>query len=147
MLKVGQRWRRRDGEVVSIAKDDLGDSDFPFECSNGISYRPDGSWNIFRGTDSELDLVQLIENSPSASTKTESPITKQHGGDHYRKLKIQPIQYIEANGLGFHEGNVLKYITRWKDKNGVEDLRKAAHYLELLIEHAQREKNHAHNRS
>lgn len=63
---------------------------------------------------------------------------KQHGGDHYRKLKIQPIQYIQANGLGFHEGNVLKYITRWKSKNGLEDLRKAVHYLELLIEHTEK---------
>jgi hypothetical protein len=63
---------------------------------------------------------------------------RQEGGDHYRKLAIQPIEYIQANGLGFHEGNVLKYITRWKDKDGIKDLRKAVHYLELLIEHTEK---------
>jgi hypothetical protein len=66
------------------------------------------------------------------------PLSVQHGGDHYRKLKIQPIEYIQANGLGYHEGNVLKYITRWKDKDGIKDLRKAIHYLELLIEHTEK---------
>jgi hypothetical protein len=66
------------------------------------------------------------------------PLSVQHGGDHYRKLKIQPIEYIQANGLGYHEGNVLKYITRWKDKDGIKDLRKAVHYLELLIEHTEK---------
>ena len=52
---------------------------------------------------------------------------------HYDKA-IQPVQYIHANGLGFCEGNVIKYVTRWKDKNGLEDLEKAKHYLEILIE-------------
>lgn len=147
MLKVGQRWKRRDGFVVTIEHYDLGGSDFPFYCSYGHSYRGDGNWSGV-GFQSILDLVELIEDAPSDEPQMDaSPLTKQHGGDHYRKLKIQPIQYIEANGLGFHEGNVIKYITRWKDKNGVEDLRKAVHYLELLIEHAQREKNDAHNRS
>lgn len=55
------------------------------------------------------------------------------GGNHYN-VPIQPWDYIAANGLGFFEGNVIKYVTRWKRKNGVEDLRKALHYLEKLIE-------------
>lgn len=58
----------------------------------------------------------------------------QIGGNHYEKRKIQPIEYIENNSLGFHEGNVIKYITRYKDKNGVEDLKKALWYIERLIE-------------
>ena len=61
-------------------------------------------------------------------------LTKQVGGSHYKDKGIQPIIYIHANELGFCEGNVVKYITRWRDKNGVADLRKAIHYLELLIE-------------
>lgn len=63
-----------------------------------------------------------------------NPLTTQVGGDHYAKLPIQPVEYIHANHLGFFEGNVLKYISRWRNKNGVEDLKKARHYLDLLIE-------------
>ena len=58
----------------------------------------------------------------------------QHGGDHYKKQPIQPWDYIAANELGYFEGNVVKYVSRWKDKGGVEDLRKARHYIEKLIE-------------
>ena len=62
-----------------------------------------------------------------------SALAKQVNGDHYNK-PIQPIQYIHANGLGFIEGNVVKYITRWRDKNGLQDLEKIKHYIDLLIE-------------
>ena len=58
----------------------------------------------------------------------------QHGGDHYKKQQMQPWDYIAANNLGYFEGNVVKYMTRWKEKGGVEDLRKARHYIEKLIE-------------
>lgn len=58
----------------------------------------------------------------------------QVGGDHYQRYKIQPIEFIQSNNIGFCEGNVIKYVTRWKDKNGVEDLKKAKHYIDLLIQ-------------
>lgn len=58
---------------------------------------------------------------------------KQVGGKHY-DLPIQPIEYINKNGLGYIEGNVIKYVTRHKNKNGAEDIKKAIHYLELLLE-------------
>ena len=61
---------------------------------------------------------------------------KQIGGEHYIS-PIQPWDYIAANGLGFFEGNVVKYVSRWKTKGGIEDLRKAAHYLEKLTEIAE----------
>lgn len=61
-------------------------------------------------------------------------LQRQEGGAHYKDLAIQPVEYIHANGIGFFEGNVIKYVTRWRAKNGVEDLRKARHYLDLLIE-------------
>ena len=61
-------------------------------------------------------------------------LKKQVGGDHYKKLKIQPIEYALANDLGICEHAVVKYVSRWKDKNGVEDLRKAIHYIEMLIQ-------------
>lgn len=59
----------------------------------------------------------------------------QEGGGHYKKYKIQPTEFIFHNNLGFIEGNVIKYIMRYKDKNGIEDLKKAKHYVDLLIEY------------
>jgi hypothetical protein len=58
---------------------------------------------------------------------------KQVDGQHYQKA-IQPWDYITLNRLGYLEGNVIKYVTRYKEKNGVRDLEKARHYLDKLIE-------------
>jgi len=66
-------------------------------------------------------------------------IDEQIGGKHYKNLPIQPIEYIFKNRLGFAEGNVVKYVTRYSQKGGVDDLRKARHYLDLLIEHIEGE--------
>jgi len=62
-----------------------------------------------------------------------SPLSRQEGGDHYKDMPIQPFEYIHRNGLGFGEGTVIKYVSRWRAKNGVEDLRKAKHVLEMMI--------------
>ena len=58
----------------------------------------------------------------------------QIGGDHYAKRTIQPWDYIIANNIGFLEGNAIKYLTRWKEKGGVQDIEKAQHYIEKLLE-------------
>lgn len=58
----------------------------------------------------------------------------QHGGTHYKKKAIEPWDYIVANDIGFLAGNAIKYLTRYSDKNGVEDLKKARHYIDKLIE-------------
>lgn len=63
-----------------------------------------------------------------------SATQKQVGGTHYKDFKIQPIDFILQNELGFCEGNVVKYVSRHKSKNGKQDLLKAIHYIELLIE-------------
>jgi hypothetical protein len=65
---------------------------------------------------------------------TLSALDKQVSGNHYKDKGIQPIVYIHANDLGFCEGNVIKYVTRHKEKNGAADIKKAIHYLELLLE-------------
>lgn len=61
------------------------------------------------------------------------PFKVQVGGDHYARFEIQPMEYIEKNKLPFADGCVVKYITRWRFKNGIEDLRKAKHFIEMLI--------------
>lgn len=63
-----------------------------------------------------------------------SALDKQILGNHYKDKSIQPIVYIYANNLGFCEANVVKYVTRHKEKNGRSDIEKAIHYLELLLE-------------
>lgn len=65
---------------------------------------------------------------------TVSALDTQVSGNHYKDKGIQPIVYIYANELGFCEGNVIKYVTRHKSKNGAADILKAIHYLELLLE-------------
>lgn len=62
------------------------------------------------------------------------PLDIQVGGDHYKSLAIQPIEYITKNNLSYCEANVVKYITRWSDKGGKKDLEKAKHYIDLLIQ-------------
>lgn len=76
-----------------------------------------------------------LEVRPLITTTT---LAIQHGGNHYKKLKIQPVEYIMANSIPYMEGNVIKYVSRWKDKGGIEDLKKAKHYLEILIENEQK---------
>lgn len=56
------------------------------------------------------------------------------GPGHYKDKPMQPWDFIVANNLGYLEGNVIKYVSRWRQKGGVEDLRKAKHYIEKLIE-------------
>lgn len=64
----------------------------------------------------------------------ESALGKEVGGNHYKDMVIQPIEFITKNGLGFIVGNIIKYVCRYKNKNGKEDLLKARHYIDLLIE-------------
>jgi hypothetical protein len=58
----------------------------------------------------------------------------QVAGDHYKSKSIQPWDYIASNALGYFEGNIVKYVSRWRGKGGIDDLRKARHYLDKLIE-------------
>lgn len=58
----------------------------------------------------------------------------QIAGNHYKELPIQPLEFIHKNGLSFAAGNVIKYVVRFEKKNGIEDLEKAKHYIEFMIE-------------
>ena len=76
----------------------------------------------------------LAQADPLIGEAQSVELRGQVGGNHYAKCAIQPIDYIMANKLDYLQGNVIKYVTRYKDKNGVEDLEKAAHYLRIMIE-------------
>lgn len=64
----------------------------------------------------------------------DTALDTQVGGDHYKSMAIQPVEFIHANRIGYIEGAVIKYVCRWRRKNGVEDLKKARHFLDLLIQ-------------
>lgn len=64
----------------------------------------------------------------------ESSLDIQIGGNHYKKFAYQPVQFAVDMSLNFIQGNIVKYVSRYKDKNGVEDLRKVLHYAQLGIE-------------
>ena len=65
--------------------------------------------------------------------ETTNPLDVQVGGEHYKKYKIQPLEYSHANKLDMFQGSVVKYITRFRDKRGKEDLEKAKHVIDVLI--------------
>ena len=69
-----------------------------------------------------------------AMNKKEEASETQIGGSHYSNMAIQPIEFIHKNNLSFIQGNIIKYVCRYKSKGGIEDLNKAKHYIDLLIE-------------
>lgn len=66
-------------------------------------------------------------------TEKINPLDVQEGGSHYKTMKIQPLEFSMTNSLNFCQANVIKYICRYQDKGGLEDLKKAKHYIELLM--------------
>lgn len=111
----------------------------PYQCElETISVGDNGV--ISYGTFGETPLVLLNTKEESVliysanTTNQPSALDRQVSGNHYKGCKIQPIEYIHANDLDYFQGNVIKYTTRHKDKNGKADIEKAIHYLELILE-------------
>ena len=78
--------------------------------------------------------MSLIDNATTEEWNEAAALTRQVGGDHYRQMAIEPIEFIMANSLGYCEGNIVKYICRHASKGGVEDIDKVIHYCQLLKE-------------
>lgn len=85
-------------------------------------------------TEKKLAWIREQEAKNCAVKATSGINEIQYGGSHYKNKAIQPWDYVVANNLGYLEGSIIKYVSRWKDKNGVEDLLKARHFLDKLIE-------------
>ena len=75
--------------------------------------------------------LKLVDQSVEQEVKVYNPLVAQEGGGHYKDRGIQPLEYTMKNNLSFCEGNVVKYISRYKSKNGIEDLAKVIHYALL----------------
>jgi hypothetical protein len=78
----------------------------------------------------QQELLKTMKEFEQASKANDVQVA----GTHYKSKAIQPWDYIVANNLGYLEGNIVKYVSRWRDKGGLDDLRKARHYLDKLIE-------------
>jgi hypothetical protein len=96
------------------------------KCDTYYTFSDTGGLRNWNGNG--LILVKSVADVKVAASKT------QVAGNHYSKLKIQPMEYCLQNDLNYGQSNAIKYITRYKDKNGIEDLKKAIHCIELLIE-------------
>jgi hypothetical protein len=94
-------------------------------------------YNMKHDMEAEEERRSMNEYQMKSANAKLSANTKQVGGNHYQTT-IQPWDFIIANNLGYLEGNVVKYVSRWKDKGGVQDLEKARHYLDKLIETVQK---------
>jgi hypothetical protein len=101
------------------------------------SPRREGVYELPRTSDARVfsdgTFIPGVEAAVFGGTDYVSPRDAQVGGAHYKKLKIQPFEYTLENGLGGVEHTIIKYVTRWKDKGGVQDLEKAKHAVEFLI--------------
>lgn len=87
------------------------------------------AWKELGATPEDNEAIQTILDKPANEVQV--------GGTHYKDWDIQPWDAIHEWGLGFFSGNVVKYVARHREKNGVEDLKKARHYLDKLIELAE----------
>jgi hypothetical protein len=125
-LREGEENKLRDrvpGAVVEIVQVIIDNSEDEL-----YTVRSDAGHLWWYGED-ELEILDK-----EGVTTVNSALDKQISGNHYKGCKIQPVEYIQANELDYLQGNVIKYVTRHKDKNKEQDVLKAIHYLELILE-------------
>lgn len=162
-IKVGQVWRCRDGKLRTVTeRDDETDTPWVWDLNDARSVTEYGC-EVDSNSEHGGDLIKLVKDAapqPTDSatlaeetlvalgwtfdgqawvenavvTMAPNALDVQVGGTHYKDCAIQPIEYIHANKLGFAEGNVVKYITRHRQKHGADDVRKVIHYCQLLLE-------------
>ena len=126
--------------ILTVTANDKG-GDKPFLCSINVNGKDKGvKWWIsyeavevigkqtFKSGDKVVCTGKSVQNLGVINGEKYSPLTFQQSGDHYSKRGIQPVEYGIANNLSFPQANIIKYITRHEDKNGVDDLTKSIHY-------------------
>ena len=86
-----------------------------------------------------MPMLSVLRKAADAAKETlekaayRNPLKTQEGGKHYKGMSIQPAEFIHANNIPYLEANDIKYMCRHREKGGIDDLRKAQHYIELLI--------------
>lgn len=123
------------GTVVAVM-DGVTDCEVVFDGNPSNSARLNKSNTVYRHN----VTVQVDEPAPVLK-ETADPMKAQVGGSHYKGMAIQPMEYSMANGFDALQHTIIKYVSRFRNKNGIEDLRKARHAIDMLIAHE--EKTHA----
>ncbi len=113
------------GYDATAAEDELADAEEQMNIGGLIAAQMEGA---------PAPINHWREASEDEMEETKAA-SKQVAGDHYSSQEIEPIEYTIANNLGYCEGNVVKYITRHKLKGGKEDILKAMHYLQFILEY------------
>lgn len=103
----------------------------PQQSKDGDTYTPGPTGSRPLGLYKDKPASAMVRLSEE---KKERALDVQVGGSHYKDFEIQPIEFIMKNKLNFCQGNIIKYVCRYADKNGIEDLKKALHYINLLIQ-------------
>jgi len=105
--------------ALNIYGDDMGLPDYDSPSYKEWKKKSDEKWAI-----DKAELAAQFQNA----------LDKQIGGTHYKKFKIQPAEFCHKNNIGYLEATAIKYLCRWRDKGGIQDLDKAIHFIELLKE-------------
>lgn len=122
-----------DGSAVSNALDRLCETAKVLDAA-GIPAGSVPPHSPRRGMSEPGPMRKLVEDAMGYIDPSKSALDVQIGGGHYKQFAIQPVEFIHKNGIPFIEGNCIKYLARWRDKGGIEDLKKVKHYIDLLIE-------------
>lgn len=80
----------------------------------------------------------------SVGKRIADALEHQEGGSHYKDMAIQPVEFIVANKIPYREANAIKYACRHSAKNGIEDIKKAIHYLEMIRDEYEKNQNSVH---
>ena len=146
--KFGTDWHENDGScpvcddvIIEVTHENGVKSDQQDKASEWLWGQLTGGWTILKWRVHSETNATTPPAQQEAQTEETKPIQQevkatdtQVGGNHYTKLAIQPMQYSMKNGLDALQHTVIKYVTRFRDKNGIEDLEKAKHCIDMLIE-------------
>ena len=121
--KMSMKWPDGVGCIGNV----VGSKEWPDWDAKRLKKEREG---INSASSQDWDAVRPDIAEPNDAT---DPLTYQVGGDHYTKKKIQPVEYIHANKMDYMDGAIVKYISRWRDKGGVKDLRKIKQFVDLII--------------
>ena len=133
-------WKSLDSDEFFLKDEKIWSNNFNETLSDFIE-KNEGDVVIIWSRHTHPEELPFIDDEPSINDQyaeiekvRQSAWKKQEGGSHYKNLKIQPMQYALENKLDYAQANVVKYVTRHKEKSGKEDLLKAIHNIELMIE-------------
>ena len=135
-------WKSLDSDEFFLKDEKIWSNNFNETLSDFVK-KNEGDVKIIWSRYTHPEELPFIDDEPLQSLNDQyaeiekvrqSAWQKQEGGSHYKNLKIQPMQYALENKLDYAQANVVKYVTRHKEKNGKEDLLKAIHNIELMIE-------------